>query len=100
MGGLPDEGDGRREPSPKADVCRSEHAERFVKGSFRKKVVGPSQRCEMAETAVERRGVSIALAYRTSGVSETCYRYSPKMKDENELIADLLTGLNTAYKSL
>jgi hypothetical protein len=42
---------------------------------------------------VERRGVSIALASRAFGVSETCYRYSPKLKAENEAIADLLTGL-------
>ena len=50
----------------------------------------------MAETAVERRGVSIALACRAFGVSETCYRYSPKLKDENDVIADLLTGLTDA----
>jgi hypothetical protein len=30
------------------------------------------------------------------GISETCYRYSPKLKDENEVIADLLTGLTDA----
>jgi putative transposase len=53
----------------------------------------------MAETAVERRGVSIALAFRAFGVSETCYRYSPKLKDENEEIADLLTGLTDARKT-
>jgi putative transposase len=57
------------------------------------------QRREMAETAVERRGVSIALAFRAFGVSETCYRYSPKLKDENEEIADLLTGLTDARKT-
>jgi putative transposase len=53
----------------------------------------------MAETAVERRGVSIALACRAFDVSETCYRYSPKLKDENEVIADLLTGLTDARKT-
>jgi putative transposase len=53
----------------------------------------------MAETAVERRGVSIALACRAFCVSETCYRYSPKLKDENEVIADLLTGLTDARKT-
>ena len=58
----------------------------------------------MAQTAVERRGlggqvISIALACRTFGVSETCYRYSPKLKDESELIADLLTGLTGARKT-
>ena len=47
----------------------------------------------MAENAVARRGVSIALTCRAFGVSETCYRYSPKLKDENEEIADLLVGL-------
>ncbi len=44
----------------------------------------------MAGKAVALRGVSIALACRTFGVSETCYRYSAKMNDENEQIADLL----------
>ena len=33
---------------------------------------------------------------RAFGVSETCYRYSPKLKAENEVIADLLTGLTDA----
>jgi putative transposase len=59
----------------------------------------PSQRREMAETAVERRGVSIALACRAFGVSEICYRYNPKLKDKNEVIADLLTGLTDARKT-
>jgi hypothetical protein len=48
----------------------------------------------MAETAVARQGVSIALACRTFGVSETCYRYSPKLCSENEQIADLLDDFN------
>jgi len=42
------------------------------------------------------RQVSIALACRTFGVSETCYRYSPLLSDENEEIADLLVGLTIA----
>jgi len=50
----------------------------------------------MAENVVARRGVSIALACRAFGVSETCYRYSPLLSDENEQIADLLVGLTTA----
>jgi putative transposase len=53
----------------------------------------------MAEKAVARSGVSIALACRTFGVSETCYRYSPRLSDENEMIADLLTGLSKAKKA-
>ena len=53
----------------------------------------------MAGNAVARQGVSIALACRTFGVSETCYRYSPLMSDENEEIADLLVGLTNAKKN-
>ena len=53
----------------------------------------------MAENAVARRGASIALACRAFGVSETCYRYGPKLKAENEEIADLLVGLTDARKT-
>ena len=53
----------------------------------------------MAATAVARRGVSIAVACRTFGVSETCYRYSPLLSDENAQIADLLVGLTDARKT-
>jgi len=53
----------------------------------------------MAENAVERRKVSIALACRVFGVSETCYRYGPKLRAENEEIADLLVGLTDARKT-
>jgi putative transposase len=53
----------------------------------------------MAETAVARRGVSIALACRTFGVSETCYRYAPKLVGVNEEIADLLVGLTRARRN-
>lgn len=49
--------------------------------------------------AVAQRGISIALACRTFGVSETCYRYSAKLDDENEHIADLLLGLTAAHKT-
>ena len=53
----------------------------------------------MAENAVGRRKISVALACRTFGVSETCYRYSQKLQDENEQIADLLVGLTEARKT-
>jgi putative transposase len=59
----------------------------------------PSLRREMVAQAVGRRRVSIALACRTFGVSETCYRYSPKLNDDNEQIADLLIGLTRAKKN-
>ena len=56
-------------------------------------------RRELAETAVTRRGVSVALACRTFGVSETCYRYASKLGEENERIADLLTGLTQVHRT-
>ena len=46
-----------------------------------------------------QKGVSVALACRTFGVSETCYRYSPKLDQENGLIADLLIGLTQTRRN-
>ncbi len=48
-------------------------------------MTGPAQRRELAEKAMATRGVSIALACRAFGVSETCFRYSPKRDEENGL---------------
>ena len=59
----------------------------------------PAQRRELAAKAVATKGISIALACRAFGVSETCFRYSPKRDDENEQIADLLIGLTMARKT-
>lgn len=59
----------------------------------------PSQRREIAEKTVARHKVSIALTCRAFGLSEACYRYSLKLKDENEEIADLLVGLTDARKT-
>ncbi len=50
----------------------------------------------MAENAVARRGASVAPACRAFGVSETCYRYGPKLRAENEEIDVLLVGLTDA----
>ena len=62
-------------------------------------MVRPSQRKEMAEWAVRYRSASIALACRAFSISETCYRYQPKLNDENELIADWLVALTNAKKT-
>ena len=59
----------------------------------------PAQRRELAEKAVATKGVSIALACRAYGVSETCLRYSPKRDEENEMIADLFVGLTNVHKT-
>jgi putative transposase len=47
----------------------------------------------MARQVVQERGVSIKLACEAFQVSETCYRYQPKRRAENELIADWLIRL-------
>lgn len=62
-------------------------------------MVRPSQRKEMAEWAVRYRSASIAMACRAFSISETCYRYQPKLSDENELIADWLVALTNAKKT-
>jgi hypothetical protein len=62
-------------------------------------VIQPALRRGLAEKAVARHGVSIALACPIFGMSETCYRYSPLLSDKNEEIANLLVGLTTARKT-
>jgi putative transposase len=47
----------------------------------------------MAKEAVIRHGVSIRLVCAAFGISETCYRYTPKLADENAEIADWLIRL-------
>ena len=47
----------------------------------------------MAKQAVAQRGLSIRLACEAFGISETCYRYQPKLSDENGEIADWLIRL-------
>ena len=53
----------------------------------------------MAEKAIKSCGVTIAMACSTFGLSETCYRYSVKLKPEYERIEDPLIGLTKAYKT-
>lgn len=53
----------------------------------------------MAGNAVAHKGVSVALACRTFGISETCYRYSRKLSDENALIADLLIAVTRVHRT-
>jgi putative transposase len=53
----------------------------------------------MAEKAIKSRGISIAFACKTCGLSENCFRYKPKLKPANERIEDLLIGLTNAHKA-
>ena len=56
-------------------------------------MVEPSQRKEMAQAAVSNKAISVRLACQIFVVSETCYRYQPKLSGENAVIADLLVRL-------
>ncbi len=56
-------------------------------------MVVPQQRRDMARQAVKQRKISIRLACKTYGISETCYRYRARLSDDNRIIADLLLRL-------
>lgn len=56
-------------------------------------MVRASERKVMAKEAMINNDVSISLICRTFTISKTCYRYQPKLSDDNELIADLLLAL-------
>lgn len=52
----------------------------------------------MAKAVINKHGVSIRLACVSLDISESCYRYSPKLVTENEVIADWLLRLVTTNK--
>ena len=53
----------------------------------------------MAKNTVEGKGLSVRTACRTFGISETCYRYEPKLSDENAEIADWLVRITHNQKN-
>src|SRR5690625_7500618 len=53
----------------------------------------------MAQKAVLQYPISIRLACKTFGISQSCYHYEPKLKGENDLIASWLLKLTYAYKN-
>jgi putative transposase len=61
-------------------------------------VVRPSQRKEMAKQYVKESNITIKLACKAFCISETCFRYRPKLSTENEIIADWLLRLTTTYR--
>jgi putative transposase len=52
----------------------------------------------MAQTAIQRHGISIRFACICMGMSESCYHYQSKLCDENAVIADWLLRLTTVHK--
>ena len=63
--------------------------------------LGPFQKLatDVFRAVVDPNACRLALACRAFGVSQTCYRYSPKLKPESERIEDLLIGLTKAHKT-
>ena len=53
----------------------------------------------MAKTAVSKGLLSIRAACRAFMISETCYRYEPKLSDENAEIADWLIGITDRQRT-
>ena len=53
----------------------------------------------MAQKAVLHYQISIRLACEAFGTSQSCYHYKPKLKNENDLIANRLLKLTYAYKN-
>ena len=53
----------------------------------------------MAKIAVQEKGLSVRLACRAFGISETCYRYQAKLSSDNALIADWLLRLTTTNRT-
>ena len=53
----------------------------------------------MARAAVAVRGVRIRLACAAFAISETCYRYEPKLSDENAEICEWLLRLTQAQRN-
>ncbi len=52
----------------------------------------------MARRSVAERGLSIRLAYAAFSISAKCYRYQPRLLDENAEIADWLLRLTETHR--
>jgi putative transposase len=53
----------------------------------------------MAKSAVDTHGISIRLACESLSISESCYRYTAKLSDENAEIADWLIRLTHNWRN-
>ncbi len=62
-------------------------------------MVRPSARREMAQKAIELKPVGIQFACQLFTISETCYRYEPRLSVENDKIADWLIRLTNNQRN-
>ncbi|MEL6367451.1 MAG: IS3 family transposase, partial [Pseudomonadota bacterium] len=79
------------------------YAEERIKAELRQealegKPLRPSRRREMAQSVVTRDGISVRLACQAFAISQTCYRYQPKLDSENIEVADWLLRLTQAHR--
>jgi len=61
--------------------------------------VKPSHRRELAQKVLQENFIPVRLACAMFSISETCYRYQPRLADENAEIADLLLQLTTTHRN-
>ena len=70
-----------------------------IKEAIEKKVVRPARRKEMAVRAVSEGLLSIRAACAAFTISESCYRYQPKLSHENAVIAQWLEAITKKEKT-
>nr|WP_245649054.1 IS3 family transposase [Magnetovibrio blakemorei] len=70
-----------------------------IKEAMGKKVVRPSRRREMAKDFVCKGRLTIRSACEVFMISETCYRYQPKLSDENAEIGEWLQVLTNRQRN-
>jgi len=61
-------------------------------------VVKPSRRRDIAKTAVCKGRLNVRQACEAFSISQTCFRYTALLNDENEEIADWLLRLTQAHR--
>jgi len=71
----------------------------IVQEALQKKVVKQSRLKAVALNAVDQKRARIRLVCAAVGISETCYRYSPKLSDDNAQITDWLFRLTHNQKN-
>ena len=62
-------------------------------------MVAPSRRRELAHIAVMEKKIPICIACEIFSISETCYRYQAKLRDENAIIAGWLLLLTQEQRN-
>ena len=78
---------------------KSLYVEMRMRNDLLKKPLRPFQLKELAEEAVQRHDVNIALVCRTFQISTNCYLNEYKVSDGNTKIADWLVWLTADRRS-